>query len=172
MDDKSTPIESLNNKKDESEVVNQILQKYNHLNEDMSSLEQNFENRNVNKEMFELNTNDAPYKEHYQNEMQRVHKYNNRSSPPEDIYEEEYEEFEVIELPLWKRILNEIRIPFFIFVILLIMNNAMIDKIILGKLTFLGNAFHEYNIYGVLFKAFFISLFSYVCILFLKFRSE
>ena len=31
MDEKSTPISSLNNKADESEVVNQILNKYNNL---------------------------------------------------------------------------------------------------------------------------------------------
>ena len=38
MDDKSTPISSLNNKSDDSEVVNQILNKYNNLQDGQTNI--------------------------------------------------------------------------------------------------------------------------------------
>jgi hypothetical protein len=75
MDDKSTPIESLN-RSDDSEVVNQILSKYNNLgntdngmqpiNPNIPQLEDKFENRNLNQEMFEHNSNNVAYKQHYE----------------------------------------------------------------------------------------------------------
>ena len=85
MDDKSTPIESLN-RNDDSEVVNQILNKYNNLgntettipppNPNITQMENNFENRNLNQEMFDHSSNNVAYKQHYENELKRTSKLN------------------------------------------------------------------------------------------------
>jgi len=188
MDDKSTPIENLNNRGDDSEVVNQILNKYNNLqdgqtnipplNNNIPQMEQQFENRNLNKEIYDLNSNNEGYKEHYENEVQRSKKYQNskyvendnqQDEPDEDNYEDDYDEYEVIEIPLWKRVLNEIRIPLFIFIFILISFNCTFDKFLVGKIPYLGNAFNECNTYGFLVKAFIISLLSYIFIKFIRF---
>ena len=184
MDDKSTPIESLNNKGDESEVVNQILSKYNNIqdgdgrlppsNNNIPRMEENFENRDLNNEIYNLSSNNDQYKKHYQNEVQRTSKYN---SPPEQDYEYEYEdevedqledEYEIIQVPLWKRVINEIRIPVFIFIFIILLSNCSFDKFLIGKIPKFGNQFNECNTYGFLFKAFIISLISYIFIRFVR----
>jgi hypothetical protein len=183
MDDKSTPISSLNNKSDESEVVNQILSKYNNLqdgqtnipplNNNIPIMENQFENRNLNQEMYNLNTNNVVYKDHYQKEVQRVKNYQQPNDQQDDDdndddYEDDYEEYEVVQVPLWKKILNEIRIPIFIFIFLLILSNCTFDKFLIKKLPLLGNQFNECNTYGFLLKAFMISILSYICIRFIR----
>ena len=175
MDDKSTPIESLN-KVDDTEVVNNILSKYNNLqdgqtsipplNNNIPQMEQQFEDRNLNQEIYNLNSNNIAYKDHYQKEIQRTSNMNNEDS---EQYEDEYEEYEHVEIPLWKRILNEIRIPFFIFIFILLISNCTFDKFLLSKIPFLGNKFNECNTYGVLLKAFLISVISYIFIRFIRF---
>lgn len=82
MDDKSTPIDSLNNKVEDTEVVNKILSKYNNLqdgqtsisslNNDIPQMEQQFEKRNINEEIYNLNSNNIAYNDHYQKEIQRT----------------------------------------------------------------------------------------------------
>lgn len=181
MDEKSTPISSLNNKSDDSEVVNQILSKYNNLQDGQTSIpplnnnipimENQFENRNLNQEMYNLNTNNVAYKDHYQKEIQRVQSQQqqpNIQEYDEEDYEDDYEEYEVVQLPLWKRIVNEIRIPFFIFIIILLLSNCTFDKFLLSKLPVLGNQFNECNTYGFLLKTFLIALLSYICIRFIR----
>ena len=184
MDDKSTPIESLNNKGDESEVVNQILTKYNNLqdgqtslpplNSNINEMENQFENRNLNKEIYDLSSNNTQYQDHYQKEIKRVSQYNNANNQQYDDNEqyeddEEYDEYEVIELPLWKRILNELRIPFYIFIFILLFFNGSFDKFFINKVPFFGNQYNECNTYGYLLKVFVISLLSYLFIRFLRF---
>ena len=185
MDEKSTPISSLNNKSDDSDVVNQILSKYNNLqdgqtsippvNNNVTQMETQFENRNLNQEMYNLNANNVAYKDHYQKELQRSNQYQKKDEEQYDGndendegYEEDYEEYEVVELPLWKRILNEIRIPLFIFIFILAFSNCTFDKMLLKKIPFLGNQFNECNTYGFLLKAFLISLLSYILIRFVR----
>jgi hypothetical protein len=124
-----------------------------------------------NKEIFDLNANNVVYKEHYDKELQRTNQIYN--PPPnddnnEDIYEEDYE-YEIIELPLWKKILNELRIPLFIFIFILLISNCTFDKLLLKKLPYFGNQFNECNTYGFLLKAFLISLLSYILIRFVHF---
>ena len=183
MDEKSTPIDSLNNRGDDSEVVNQILSKYNNLQDDQSTtiptpnniaqMEKKMEDRNLNNEIYNLNSNNVQYKEHFEKEQQRTNQYQNHK--PQEIvenyndYEEYEEEYEVIEIPLWKRILNEIRIPLFIFIMLLILFNCSFDKFLIGKLPRLGTQFNECNTYGFLLKAFVVSLLSYILIKFIRF---
>jgi len=179
MDEKSTPIESLNNRGDDSEVVNQILSKYNNLQNgqttiptpnNITQMETQFENRNLNKEMYDLSSNNVAYKQHYEKELQRSNQY--QKPQEEDIQDneyEEYEEYEVIEAPLWKRILNEIRIPLFIFIVILILFNCTFDKLLLSKIPRLGNQFNDCNTYGFLIKAFIVSFISYILIKFIRF---
>jgi hypothetical protein len=86
MDEKSTPIESLNNRSNDSEVVNQILNKYNGLNEgnnilpplntNVPQMENQFENRNLNQEVYNHASNNVAVKEHYSSEQNRLNKYN------------------------------------------------------------------------------------------------
>jgi hypothetical protein len=183
MDDKSTPIESLN-RNDDSEVVNQILNKYNNLgntddtipsmNPNIPEMENKFENRNLNKEMFEHNSNNVVYKDHYENELKRTNQFNSKKNiqeqndyDDEDEYDED--EYEVVEIPLWRRVLNEIRIPLFIFIFIIIFSNCSFDKLLIKRVPLLGNEFNECNTYGFLLKAFLISVFSYILIKFIRF---
>jgi len=180
MDDKSTPIESLN-RNDDSEVVNQILNKYNNLgntettippqNPNITQMENNFENRNLNQEMYDHSSNNVAYKQHYENELKRTNKLNsNQNVQDQDEYEDDdYEEYEVVEIPLWRRILNEIRIPLFIFIFIILISNCSFDKLLIKKVKFFGNEFNECNTYGFLLKAFLISIFSYLLIKFVRF---
>jgi hypothetical protein len=183
MDEKSTPIESLNNKIDDTEVVNNILSKYNNLqdgqtsiqalNNNIPQMEQKFENRDLNEEIYNLSSNNVAYNDHYQKEIQRTssqqnHQQNNQQD--DEQYEEQYEdEYEYVEVPLWKRILNEVRIPFFIFIFILVISNCTFDKFLLSKLPIFGNKFNECNTYGILLKAFLISVLSYLFIRFVRF---
>lgn len=179
MDDKSTPIESLNNMKDSPDVVNQVLSKYNGLqdgtlpplNNSIPQLEQNFENRNLNHEIYNLNSENVQYDDHYKNELNKTKQYNQRvkQNDEEEYDEEEYEEeYEIIEQPLWRRILNEIRIPLFIFIFVILFTNCYFDKILISKIPILGNQFNDCNTYGFFFKAFLISLISYIFIRFIR----
>ena len=186
MDDKSTPIASLNNKADDTEVVNNILSKYNNLqdgqtsipplNNNIPQMEKQFENRNLNQEIYNLNSNNVAYDDHYQKEIQRTsnlqnqkNQQNNIQEYDEDQYDDDYDEYEVVEIPLWKRILNEVRIPFFIFIFILLLSNCTFDKFLLNKIPLLGNKFNECNTYGILLKAFLISILSYIFIRFVRF---
>jgi hypothetical protein len=182
MDDKSTPIESLNNR-DDSQVVNQILSKYNDiqdgsippLNNNIPQMEKKFENRNLNNEIYDLNSKNVQFQDHYNKEISRTSKYNTQQNNPqyedEQEYEDdqEYDEYEIVELPLWKRIINEVRIPLFILLIVVLFSNCYFDKFLLAKIPILGNQFNECNTYGFVFKAFFISLISYLLIKFVRF---
>jgi len=171
MDDKSTSIASLNNKSDDSEVVNKILTKFNNLqdgNESQDKKEEKFENRDFNKEIYNLNSSNDVYKEHHQKELQRTAQFQQADQDDDNMYEEDYEEYEVIEIPLWKRILNEIRIPIFIFILVLVFFNCSFDKFLLNKVAFFGNQYNECNTYGFLLKAFLISLLSYLLIRFVR----
>jgi hypothetical protein len=181
MDDKSTPIESLNNKGDESEVVNQILSKYNNLqdgpqdsippmNKNITQMENQFENRNLNQELYDLGSKNVGYDDHYSKEMKRANSFNNPNQGDlEEPYEDEnYEEYEIEEVPLWRRVLNEIRIVLYIFIFVIVFFNCSFDKFFVGKLPYFGNQFNECNTYGVLLKALFVSLLSYIFIRFIR----
>jgi hypothetical protein len=177
-DEKCTPIESLNNRQDDSEVYNNILNKYNNLengqtsipplNPNVSQMENEFENRNLNQEMYNLSKNDT-YTQHYQKEIERTKQYTEPVVEQQYEDNEDYIEYEIVELPLWKRILNELRIPFFIFIFILLLNNCSFDKFLVKNLPTLGNQFNECNTYGFLLKAFLVALLSYLLIKFVRF---
>lgn len=182
MDEQSTPIESLN-RSDETEVVNNILNKYNNLqdnsntnlpplNGNIPQMERQFEDRNLNQEMYQHSSNNVAFKDHYEKEVKRVSKQNVKPvyDDEDDASEQGYEddEYEVVEVPLWRRILNEIRIPIYIFIFIVIFNNCAFDKFLIKKVPLLGNQFNECNTYGFLLKAFLISILSYLLIRFVR----
>jgi hypothetical protein len=182
MDDKSTPIESLNNRGDDSEAVNQILNKYNTLQDgsgmlppldnELPKMEKQFEDRNLNQEIYNLSSNDVNYQNHYKKELQRTQQYNPRGQHNDDEYEQqyedEYEEYEIVQVPLWKKIVNQIRIPFFIFLSILFLFNCSFDKMLISRISFFGNQYNECNTYGFLLKSFIVSIISYLLIAFIR----
>ena len=91
-DEKSTPLSSLNNKGDDSNVVNQILDKYNSLEQNPEGtlppldknipvMEEQFENRDLNKQMFQMASDNTQYKQHADSEQARIQNY---EQPPDD----------------------------------------------------------------------------------------
>ncbi len=178
MGDKSTPIENLNNG-DESNAVNQILSKYNDIQDNnsnevlppidsnISQDEEKFENRNLNKEMYDINSDNTQFQNHYQNEKDRVSEYNNPEYEDED--EESYEEYEIEELPLWKKILNEIRIPILIFLAIFIVMNKRFDSLFLNKLTKFVDQYGDLTHLGFLIKSVLASFVAYLLIRFIRF---
>ena len=71
MDNQSTPIANLNNSHDDTQVVNQILDKYNTLqsgggelpplNPSIPNMEKQFDNRNLNAEVFSHSSQNVAY---------------------------------------------------------------------------------------------------------------
>jgi hypothetical protein len=186
--DKSTPIASLN-KTDDSEVVNDILEKYNNLQgenkgkDKNSSLEDKFEKRDLNKEVYNLASENVAYEQHLNKEKKRVKEYKEPEQYPEEEIYEEYENYDTSEeedqedldsvdsleeMPLWKKFINEIRIPIFIFIVTILLSNSVVQKFLLKKIPYLGNQFNEPNLYGFLVIAFLIAIISYILIRFIR----
>jgi len=184
--DKSTPIASLN-KTDDSEVVNDILQKYNNLQDEnkakdqTTNLEEKFEKRDLNKEVYNLTSENIAYEKHLNKEKKRVKEYTQQEQyeEEEEIYEEydpedmgDEEDIESIDsvenIPLWKKFVNEIRIPIFIFLVTILLSNSTVEKFVVKKIPYLGNQFNETNLYGFLLIAFLIAIISYILIRFIR----
>ena len=177
-DSKSTPIASLNNKKDDSNVVNEILTKYNDLQENpegtlppsdpnISQMEKEFENRDMNNQLYNMRADDTQFREHSLNEKRRIQ---NSNKPPQEEYydEEDYDEYEIEEVPLWKKIVNELRVPLFIFLMILVFMSEKMNSTLIKKAPFLGNIYNEINTKGFLLKAVLCSLLAYVLIRFIR----
>jgi hypothetical protein len=85
MDSQSTPIANLNNNHDDTQVVNQILDKYNTLqsgggelpplNPSIPNMEKQFDNRNLNSEVFSHSSQNVAYQNDYNNEVQRTKQF-------------------------------------------------------------------------------------------------
>ena len=95
-DDKSTPLTSLNNKNDDSEVVNNILKNYDNLqnnpegslppiDSNIQKMEQEFEDRDMNNSLYNMNSDNTQFKEHSDNEARRLQKMNNNNQINEMI---------------------------------------------------------------------------------------
>ena len=182
MDEKSTPLSSLNNKPDDSDTVNQILSKYNTLQNNEGTLpskdsnipkmEESFENRNLNSEMYKLKADNSQYAQHQASEKQRLNQMQQQNVEYDDDGDndddESYEEYEIEELPLWKKIVNEIRIPLFIFLSIILVMSASSNKLLISKVPFLGNEYNELNTVGFLLKAFICALIAYILVRFIR----
>lgn len=184
MDNQSTPIESLNNSQDDSQVVNQILDKYNTLqsggsgelpplNPSIPNMEKQFDNRNLNAEVFNHSSQNIAYQNDYNNQMQRTKQFQQQQNMPvqdDDEYEDdEYEEIEEEIVPLWRKVLNELRIPIFIMVMVCLFFNKRFEKLFVRSISFFGNQFNEVNGYGFTVLAFLVALSSYLMIRFVRF---
>ena len=181
-DTKSTPLSSLNNKPDESETVNQILEKYNNLenngsipakDKNVPKMEEQFENRNLNNEMYNLKADNTQYAQHQENEKQRINNLNAQNQQQQNIqYEDEddesYEEYEMEEVPLWKKIVNEVRIPLFIFLSIVLVMSSSSNKLLISKVPFFGNEYNDLNTMGFLLKAFICALIAYILVRFIR----
>lgn len=184
MDEKSTPLSSLNNKPDDTDTVNQILSKYNTLQNNDGSIpakdnnipkmEQAFEDRNLNNEMYKLKADNSQYAQHQASEKQRINSMQQQQQQQNIQYEDEddddasYEEYEIEELPLWKKIVNEIRIPLFIFLSIILVMSSYSNKLLISKVPFLGNEYNDINTIGFLLKAFVCALIAYVLVRFIR----
>ncbi len=194
MGDKSTPISSLNNNLDESEIANRQIQQFNAnlgggfqqstplnqlqqsadippLNPQITQMEQKFENRNLNQEIYGLNTSDITSAEHRRREMNRLRNQQMEDDDEDEDEDDEelYEEFEQEDVPLWKKIINEVRIPLIVFLLAVIFFNCSFDKMMLRSIPMFGDQYNQCNNYGFLVKAFLVAVLSYVLILFIKF---
>jgi len=181
MDEKSTPISALNNQKDDTQVVNQILNKYNSLeqnpernlppqNKNIPAMENQFENRDLNNQMYEMQADNTAFKEHSNAEQARIQSMNQPQMDDDSACEEEdeYDEYEIEEMPFWKRTINEVRVPLLIFVMIVVFMSQTNDKFLIKKMSFLGDQFNEINTTGFLVKAFICSLFAYLLIKFIR----
>ena len=184
MDSQSTPIDHLNNNSDDTQVVNQILDKYNTLqsgggelpplNPSIPNMEKQFDNRNLNAEVFSHSSQNVAYQNDYNNEVQRTKQFQQQQQiqqqPDEDDYEEdEYEEIEEEVVPLWRKVLNELRIPIFIMVMVCLFFNKKFEKLFVKSISFFGNQFNEVNTYGFTVLAFLVAFSSYLMIRFVRF---
>ena len=184
MDSQSTPIDHLNNNSDDTQVVNQILDKYNTLqsgggelpplNPSIPNMEKQFDNRNLNAEVFSHSSQNVAYQNDYNNEVQRTKQFQQQQQiqqqPDEDDYEEdEYEEIEEEVVPLWRKVLNELRIPIFIMVMVCLFFNKKFEKFFVKSISFFGNQFNEVNGYGFTVLAFLVAISSYLMIRFVRF---
>lgn len=182
MDDsKSTPLANLNNKtSDDSQVVNDILSKYNNLQENpdatlppanpnVPQMEQEFEGRDMNDQLYNMNSDNTQYKEHSANEQRRLETSNNDEQEYEEEEDDEYDEYEMEELPLWKKIVNEVRVPLFIFLMILVLMSNTPNKMIVTYIPVLSDGQNnEVTTMGFIFKAILCSLISYLLVRFIR----
>ena len=136
-------------------------------------LEEKFENRDVNQQLYEMNARDPVLVQQYNQQLKKSNDLlRTQAQVDQPEGEEEYEEYEDMEYeeePLWRRWLNETRIVIFIviFVTLFFNVNFGVDKY-LCKYSFFGNDNYDCNWKGVLLKSICVGLFSYLAIRFLR----
>jgi hypothetical protein len=136
-------------------------------------LEEKFENRDVNQQLYEMNARDPILVQQYNQQLKKSGDFlRTQAQVDQQEGDEEYEEYEDVEYeedPLWRRWLNEARIVIFIviFVTLFFNVNFGVDKY-LCKYSFFGNENYDCNWKGVLLKSICVGLFSYLAIRFLR----
>ena len=136
-------------------------------------LEEKFENRDVNQQLYEMNARDPVLVQQYNQQLKKTNDIlRTQAQVDQPEGEEEYEEYEDMEYeeePLWRRWLNEARIVIFIviFVTLFFNVNFGVDKY-LCRYTFFGNENYDCNWKGVLLKSMAVGIFSYMAIRFLR----
>ncbi len=139
----------------------------------MRDLEEKFENRDVNQELYEMNARDPILVQQYNQQLKKTNDVlRTQAQVDQGEGEEEFEEYEDVEYeedPLWRRWLNEARIVIFIviFVTLFFNVNFGVDKY-LCRYSFFGNENYDCNWKGVLLKSVAVGIFSYLAIRFLR----
>lgn len=167
------------------DVANSILDKLNNININVSPnsgyegdlppinpeipmMEHEMENRNMNAQIENMR---------YMNPISHIEAQKAAAAAAAaaqaDYEEEEYEEMEEVETrnPLWKKILNELRIVIFVMIMTLFLFNQQFNKLITQYIPLfrLNNYTYETNIMGNVAKALIVGLCSYGLIRSVKF---
>ncbi len=143
------------------------------MDSNIRDLEEKFENRDVNQELYEMNARDPILVQQYNQQLKKTNDLlRTQAQVDQGEGEEEYEEYEDMQYeedPLWRRWLNEARIVIFIviFVTLFFNVNFGVDKY-LCRYSFFGNENYDCNWKGVLLKSVAVGIFSYLAIRFLR----
>ena len=174
MDDKSTPIDTLNRGGDDSNVVNNLLNKYHNMpsegelppmNQNIPAMERQMESNDINQDIYNHSAQDEMAKQKHQMEMRRAQQYQMQQQD-EDYEDDEYEYYE--DVPTWKKVVNEIKVPLFIFVLVIIFFSQPLNKMLIKNIPFFASDHSDSNLYGLLAKAFLVALVGYLLIKFVK----
>lgn len=191
--DMSTPIDSLDGNQHQMHdtdpnVANSILDKFNNmnispnegyqgdlppLNPQIPMMEHDMENRNRNAQLEEMRyMNPIAHIEHQKQQMMMESQYQNQNSHEVIDDDDEDEEYEVTETnPMWKKVLNEIRIVVFVLIMVLFIFNNHFNKFLTQIIPYLRLNCYSYdtNNLGSVFKALIVGIFTYLLIRFVKF---
>jgi hypothetical protein len=190
--DMSTPIDSLDNNQPQMRdtdpnVANSILDKFNNmnispnegyqgdlppLNPQIPMMEHDMENRNRNAQLEEMRyMNPVAHIEH-QKQQQMIQQQMMEAQYQDSDEDDDDEEYEVIETnPMWKKVLNELRIVVFVLIMVLFIYNNHFNKFLTQIIPYLRLNSYSYdtNNLGSVFKAFIVGIFAYLLIRFVKF---
>ncbi len=190
--DMSTPIDSLDQNQSHiqdtnPDVANSILDKFNNLNispnegyqgdlppinPQIPMMEHDMENRNRNAALEEMRyMNPVSHIEaQKQQQMMMEQQMMAQQYADEDDEDDEYEEM-IETTPMWKKILNELRIVVFVLIMVLFIFNNHFNKFLTQIIPYLRLNSYSYdtNNLGTFFKALIIGIFSYLLIRFVKF---
>jgi hypothetical protein len=186
-DDYDTGSQSLPIQDANPDVANSILDQLNNMNISPTSgyqgdlppinpeipvMEHDMEQRNMNAQLEQMRyMNPVQHIEAQKAQMmalqQQQQEYENEDDDEDD---DEYETV-VEKNPLWKKILNELRIVFFVTIMCLFLFNSHFNKLITQTVPFfrLNNYTYETNMIGTIIKALIVGLLSYGLIRFVKF---
>ncbi len=190
--DMSTPIDSLEQNQPHiqdtnPDVANSILDKFNNmnispndgyqgdlppLNPQIPMMEHDMENRNRNAALEEMRYMNpvAHIEAQKQQQMMMEQQMMTQQYADEDDEDDEYEE--IIETtPMWKKILNELRIVVFVLITVLFIFNNHFNKFLTQIIPYLrlNNYSYDTNNLRTFFKSLIIGIFSYLLIRFVKF---
>ncbi len=183
-----TPIDRLDDYNDiqdaNPDVANSILNKFNNMNipqnggydgdlppihPDIPMMEHDMEQRNMNESLQNMQyMNPVMHIEAqkaYMAQQQRAQQYEQEQN------QIEYVEEVVEEYPMWKKVLNELRIIIFVMIMTLFLFNTSFNKIIIQFLPFFraNNFSYDINLLGTVIKALLVGITSYLLIRFVRF---
>lgn len=167
------------------DIANSILDKFNDmnispnagyqgdlppLNPEIASMEHDMEQRNMNAQLENMRyMNPVAHIEAQKMAMaQQQMAYQNAQDDDED--DDEYEEI-IEKTPLWKKILNELRIVIFVMIMTLFLFNNHFNKLVTQYVSLfrLNNYTYDMNILGTVMKALIVGIISYGLIRTVKF---
>ncbi len=189
--DMSTPIDSLDDNQSQMHdtdpnVANSILDKFNNmnispnegyqgdlppLNPQIPMMEHDMENRNRNAQLEEMRYMNPVAHIEAQKQQQMIQQQMMEAQYQDDDEDDE-DEYEVIETnPMWKKVLNELRIVVFVLIMVLFIFNNHFNKFLTQIIPYLRLNSYSYdtNNLGSVFKALIVGIFAYLLIRFVKF---
>lgn len=190
--DMSTPIDSLDENQSQihdtdPNVANSILDKFNNmnispnegyqgdlppLNPQIPMMEHDMENRNRNAQLEEMRYMNPVAHIEAQKQQQMIQQQMMEAQYQNEVDDDDEEYEEIIETnPMWKKVLNEIRIVVFALIMVLFIFNNHFNKFLTQIIPYLRLNSYSYdtNNLGSVFKALIVGIFSYLLIRFVKF---